>query len=139
MKLAPGDDVVDQIFPIGGTDAGICLGIAIVPVGFALLWAFGSAGVAEVFDENLDDIVDELMRLVCGDVGQILEFDLPRLTAMPAISLLRLRMNPGDDELLTIGQELDLFLASVPCDDVDDDLGERLDSTKQYGALRRFS
>src|SRR6516164_3319955 len=126
-------NVIEQILPV----LGACgFGLS---VGLSGLRALRRAGVAEIAGEDFNDVGNERAGLLFPDVGQILELDLPRLAAVPAIKLFGLGMGAEACELLPVAQKLDLFGLSVGRHDVGEDLRERLYRTKQYRPLRRLA
>src|SRR3974390_374243 len=107
-------DVVEQILPVVGSALAAALwrgAIAFAP-GFRSL---RSSRVAEIANEQLDNVINELARFCFANVGQLLKLDLPRLAAVPAIRLLGVGMDTGDDDLLPLAEKFDLlWLCSRP-------------------------
>ena len=98
------------------------------------------AGVAEIAAQQLDDIVDQLLRLGLADIGQIIARDVGRIAERPGIRLAGVRMNAGDDDLLAVAQEFDFLAgAAVGGDQVGGDLGEWISGAKRNRALRRLA
>src|SRR5262249_32771736 len=133
-------DVVEQILPVGSTDAAISLAgsaVALTPC-FRTLWG---PRVVKIANEQLDHVVNELARFRGGNAGQLFELDLSRLTTMPAIGLFGVGMDTRDDELLTVAQEFDLLWLRVSLyvrsDEIDRDLVERLFGSKKDSAFGR--
>jgi hypothetical protein len=76
VQVAAGVDVVDEVLPVGRPAATLRLGRRRGAVALALAGAPLCAAVAEVADEKLDDLVDQLLRFLGADVGQLLPRDL---------------------------------------------------------------
>ena len=118
VQLIAGKNIVDQLLPVVGRIPGL-RAIALAR------WARRRAGVAEIAAQQLDDIVDQLLRLRLADIGQIIARDVGRIAERPAIGLAGARMNAGDDDLLAVAQEFDFLAgAAVGGDQVGGDLGE---------------
>ena len=77
VKLIAGKNIVDELLPIFGRISGLCA------IALARRTA-RRAGVTEITAQQLDDVVDQLLRFRFADVGQIIVRDVGRIAERPA-------------------------------------------------------
>ena len=86
-------EVGEVLAPIGGAVA-----LAVAILGLRLFFQ----PVAEVADEQRDRVVDQRLRFVFMDVGQVLARDFAGRGAVPVIGLMRVGVNPMNNHLLAV-------------------------------------
>src|ERR1019366_9509086 len=96
--------------------------------------------VSKAFAQQLHCIMDEGLSLVLAYVRQVFALDRARLTAVPPVRLVSVRMNAEGCKLLPVAQQFNLLIcAAIGCGEARRYLLERCVCSKRHRTFRRIA